>query len=173
VTQVNAREGASSLDVAEGEVRLARARQAFEEGLRDASQAGGQVLRRVVVPAVWGAALLGGALAILLLVRFARRRSPPLAVLRVVIEQRPAAAPILPAIGGALARFAIERMLAGAHETVPNNYAGSEPGADADGPSPSRVYQEHGRGDPGAPSRPHADSVVASMASNGGFDSIG
>lgn len=172
VTQVDTRKGSSSPDVAEGELRLARARQAFEEGLRDASHAGGRVLRRVVVPAVWGAALLGGALGILLLIRFARRRSATSEVLRVVIETRPAAAPILPAIGGALARFAIDRILAGAHESVWNNYSGGEPNADVDVPSRSHLSEEHGRGDAGVPSR-HADSAVASLASNGGFGPIG
>jgi uncharacterized membrane protein YsdA (DUF1294 family) len=134
MTEVEPRRNAKSREIVAGEARLANARVAFEAGLRDASAASGRALRKVV-PVLCGAALVGGAVGVLLLVRYARRKNQK-AVLRLTLDvpvvlelpvfermlfgdekptEKPTAKPILTAIGGAVLRFAIERLMAGLH----------------------------------------------------------
>jgi hypothetical protein len=64
------------------------------------------------VPALWGAALVGGTLLAFAILRLVRRPSSSPALLRVSIEPRFESRPLLPAIGGAVARLAVQRLLA-------------------------------------------------------------
>ena len=96
----------------EPEVRLARARLAFDQGLREASETGTRAARRLLVPALWGAALVGGTLLAIAFLRMTRRPSYSPALLRVSIEPRLQARSMLPALGGVVARFAVKRLLA-------------------------------------------------------------
>ena len=105
-------------NVRENEARLARARQAFDQGLREASEKGARAARRMIVPVLWGGALLGGALLAMAMLRLARRQGPGLALLRVYVQppEKPAssllqASTLLPALGGALARMAVQHFL--------------------------------------------------------------
>ena len=100
--------------VDEREERLARARLAFDQGLREASETGARAVRRLIVPALWGAALVGGSLLALAMLRLVRRPSARPALLRVSVEPRFAVGPLLPAIGGAVARLALQHFLAAA-----------------------------------------------------------
>jgi hypothetical protein len=109
-------------NVGENEARLARARRAFEQELREASEKGTRAARRLIVPVLWGGALLGGALLAMTILRLARRQPPPgFALLRVNIQ--PSVKPVgssvrslLPALGGALARLAVQHYLQPAPE---------------------------------------------------------
>ncbi|HEU4579168.1 MAG TPA: hypothetical protein VFS67_12980 [Polyangiaceae bacterium] len=104
------------------EARLARARLAFDQGLREASETGARAARRLLVPALWGAALVGGTLLAIAVLRMARRPAYSPALLRVSIEPRPKSNSVLPAIGGVIARFAVKRLLeAPAMSTGPQN----------------------------------------------------
>lgn len=98
--------------VDEREERLARARLAFDRGLRSATETGALAARRMIVPALWGAALVGGTLFAFALLRLVRRPSPRTALLHVSIEPHFGSRPLLPAIGGAVARLALQRFLA-------------------------------------------------------------
>jgi hypothetical protein len=116
VTQGDNKTKRESWSVADGEAEVARAKLAFEQGLREVSRAGTRAARRVSVPVVWGVALLGGAVALLGLVRMVRRR-PPQLVIRVSIEPGKSALPIwsaAPVLGSALARVALRRLTADA-----------------------------------------------------------
>jgi hypothetical protein len=93
------------------EAEVARARISFEEGLREASLVGTRAARKVVTPALVGLGLAGGALLVLALVRMARRPAADAAFIRIVVEPPRSAKRLLPAIGGALARWLIERQL--------------------------------------------------------------
>jgi hypothetical protein len=84
---------------------------AFDEGLREASETGARAARRLLVPALWGAALVGGTLLAIAVLRMARRPNYSPALLRVSIEPRLQSRSMLPAIGGAVARFAVKRLL--------------------------------------------------------------
>ena len=95
----------------EPEARLARARMAFDQGLREATETGARAARRLVVPALWGAALVGGTLLAIAVWRMARRPTYAPALLRVSIEPRLQSRSVLPALGGAVARFAVKRLL--------------------------------------------------------------
>lgn len=112
-------------NVGENEARLARARQAFEQGLRDASEKGTRAARRMIVPVLWGGALIGGALLAVTILRLARRQAPPgFALVRVNIQapEKPAGSSmrsLLPALGGALARLAVQHYLKPASEPLP------------------------------------------------------
>jgi hypothetical protein len=96
------------------EERLTRARVAFNEGLREASDTGARAARRLIAPALWGAALLGGSLLALAMLQVVRRPSARPALLRVSIEPRFEGRALLPAIGGAVARLALQHLLAAA-----------------------------------------------------------
>jgi hypothetical protein len=109
----------------EPEARLARARMAFDQGLREASETGARAARRLVVPALWGAALVGGALLAVAVLRMVRRPTYAPALLRVSIEPRLQSRSMLPAIGGAVARFAMKRLLEA--PAVPASSQGSTP----------------------------------------------
>ena len=124
-------------NVGENEARLARARQAFDEGLRDASEKGARAARRMIVPVLWGGALIGGALLAMAMLRLARRQAPGgLALLRVYVQppEKPArsflpASSLLPVIGGALARMAVQHFLKPAPEPLPPLAPGAVPQA--------------------------------------------
>jgi hypothetical protein len=85
---------------------------AFDEGLREATETGARAARRLVVPALWGAALVGGTLLAIAVLRMARRPTYSPALLRISIEPRLQSRSILPSLGSAFARFAVKRLLA-------------------------------------------------------------
>jgi hypothetical protein len=93
------------------EAEVARARLSFEEGLREASLVGTRAARRVVTPALVGLGIAGGALLVLALVRLARRPAPDAAWIRIVVEPPRTTKRLLPAVGGALARWLFERQM--------------------------------------------------------------
>jgi hypothetical protein len=97
--------------VDELEAEVARARISFEEGLREASLVGTRAARKMVTPALVGLGLVGGALLVLALVRMARRPASDAAFIRIVVEPPRSAKRLLPAVGGALARWLLERQL--------------------------------------------------------------
>jgi hypothetical protein len=105
------RNATTELDpIAASEARVALARQAFDDGVRHASEASGRVVRNVVVPALWGAAAVGGVIGLVLLVRFVRRTRAPAPSWRISVERGPVSAPLSNPILGALGRFALERV---------------------------------------------------------------
>jgi len=93
------------------EAEVLRARLSFEEGLREASLAGTRAARRVITPALIGAGLAGGALLLVALYRLTRRPPSDGALIRIVVEPPRTSRKLLPALGGALARWVIERQL--------------------------------------------------------------
>lgn len=93
------------------EAEVLRARLSFEEGLREASIAGTRAARRVLTPALIGAGLAGGALLLVALYRLTRRPPSDGAFIRIVVEPPRTSRKLLPAVGGALARWVIERQL--------------------------------------------------------------
>jgi hypothetical protein len=93
------------------EAEVLRARLSFEEGLREASIAGTRAARRVLTPALIGAGLAGGALLLVALYRLTRRPPSDGAFIRIVVEPPRTSRKLLPALGGALARWVIERQL--------------------------------------------------------------
>lgn len=95
------------------EAEVARARLSFEQGLREASRVGTRAARRMVTPALIGVGLAGGALLLLALVRLARRPASDAALIRIVVQTPRSPKRILPALGGAVARWLIERQLRG------------------------------------------------------------
>jgi hypothetical protein len=107
----------SPLGVEEGvdeiEAEVERARLSFEQGLREASRVGSRAARRAVTPALLGVGLAGGALLVLALVRLARRPVSDGALIRIVVETPRSSKRILPALGGAVARWWFERQLRG------------------------------------------------------------
>jgi len=114
VRQVDNKHGGGN-SIAESEKELARARLAFGEGLQAATEAGTRSLaaaRRLVVPALWGAALLGGAVAVFAVARLVCRRRRENALIRVVVQSARTERSLARTAGAALARLAIERLLA-------------------------------------------------------------
>jgi hypothetical protein len=103
------RGGSNGVD--EREQRLARARLAFDQGLREASETGARAARQLIVPALWGAALLGGTLLAFAMLRLVRRPNTRPALFHVSIEPHFASRPLLPVIGGAVARLAVRHWL--------------------------------------------------------------
>jgi hypothetical protein len=99
--------------VDEIEAEVARARLSFEQGLREASRVGARAARRLVTPALIGVGLAGGALLVLALVRLARRPPADGALIRIVVQTPRSPKRILPALGGAVARWLLERQLRG------------------------------------------------------------
>jgi hypothetical protein len=97
--------------VGELEAEVARARLSFEEGLREASVVGTRAARRVVTPALIGLGLAGGALLVLTLVRLARRPPADAAWVRIVVEPPRTTKRVLPALGGAVARWLFDRQM--------------------------------------------------------------
>ena len=95
------------------EAEVERARLSFEQGLREASRVGSRAARRMVTPALVGVGLAGGALLLVALARLARRPASDAALIRIVIETPRSPKRILPALGGALARWFIDRQLRG------------------------------------------------------------
>jgi hypothetical protein len=119
VTQGENKTKRGSWSVAEGEEEVARAKLAFDQGLREVSRAGTRAARRVSVPVAWGVALFGGTLALLALARMVRRRSSPQLVIRVSVEPNPGKSTLpiwsaAPMLGSALARLALRRLTADA-----------------------------------------------------------
>jgi hypothetical protein len=108
------RPNASSAGLKDGidarEAEVARARLSFEQGLREASRVGTRAARRVVTPALVGVGVVGGALLLLAVVRLTRRPSDG-ALIRVVIETPRSPKRVLPALGGAMLRWLLERQL--------------------------------------------------------------
>jgi len=147
----------------EPEARLARARTAFDQGLREASETGTRAARRLLVPALWGAALVGGTLLAIAFLRMTRRPSYSPALLRVSIEPRLQSRALLPALGGVVARFAVKRLLeapaifAGPQaSTLPEaRRTGSHRTGPTDSRSPDSRSRDHG-------SRPAASNGRAS-----------
>jgi len=130
VTQKEHVSSSNGWNVGENEARLARARQAFDQGLREASEKGARAARRMIVPVLWGGALIGGALLAMAMLRLARRQAPGPALLRVYVQppEKPAsslfaASSLLPALGGALARMAVQHFLKPAPELLPPDAA--------------------------------------------------
>ena len=120
------------------EARLARARQAFDAGLREASETGARAARRLLVPALWGAAVGGGALLAFGVLRLLRRPSAAPALLRVTIEPKFESRPVLPALGATLARLAVQRLLtAPASRTTAEHLTSTAPAAPAAGAAAS------------------------------------
>lgn len=111
-------------NVGGNEARLARARRAFDQELRVASEKGTRAARRMIVPVLWGGALIGGALLAMTIVRLARRQAPPgFALLGVNIHPsdkpvRSSVRSLLPALGGALVRLAVQHYLKPALESA-------------------------------------------------------
>ena len=95
------------------EAEVARARQSFEQGLREATRVGSRAARRVVTPALIGVGLAGGALLLLAAIRLARRPSSDGAFIRIVVEPPRSSRRLLPLIGTTLARWLLERQLRG------------------------------------------------------------
>lgn len=93
------------------EAEVARARVSFEEGLREASLVGSRAARKMVTPALVGLGLVGGALLVLAVVRLARRPASDAAFIRIVVQPPRSNKRLLPAVGGALARWLLERQL--------------------------------------------------------------
>jgi hypothetical protein len=93
------------------EAEVERARLSFEQGLREASRVGTRAARRVVTPALLGLGLAGGALLLLALARLARRPASDAALIRIVIETPRSPRRILPVLGGAVARWMLDRQL--------------------------------------------------------------
>jgi len=89
-----------------------RARLAFDQELRQASGKGVRAARRILVPALWGAALVGGTLLALAVVRALRRPPAQRALLRISVEPRRESRSLLLALGGVMARIAMQRALA-------------------------------------------------------------
>jgi len=95
------------------EAEVARARQSFEQGLREATRVGSRAARRVVTPALIGVGLAGGALLLLAAIRLARRPPSDGAFIRIVVEPPRSSRRLLPLIGTTLARWVLERQLRG------------------------------------------------------------
>src|SRR5262245_54680969 len=74
--------GARGWSLDDREERLARARLAFDQGVREVSEQGARAARRLLVPALWSAALIGGALLAVAVLRMVRRPAPERALLR-------------------------------------------------------------------------------------------
>lgn len=121
-----------ALDDIEAEVE--RARLSFEQGLREASRVGTRAARRVVTPALVGVGLAGGALLLLALARLARRPASGGALIRIVIETPRSPKRILPALGGVVARWLLDRQLR----------SGSPLGAFLSAVADQRAAREHG-----------------------------
>lgn len=134
-------------NVAERERRLAQARLAFDRGLREASEQSVRAARRLLVPALWGAAVVGGTLLAVALVRALRRPPAARALLRVSIEPRLPPKPLWPALGSAVARFAVQRLLASpgpealekVPPTAPDNLVGAPAASGHSGASNGRA----------------------------------
>jgi len=109
--------------------RAARARRVFDQDLREVSAAGTRAARRLVVPALWGAALLGGVVVAIGLIQLFRRPVQAPSLLRVSIEPPPRSRRLLPAVGGAVARFALQRFMA--QYSSPDQLATRRPSPDA------------------------------------------
>jgi len=136
---VTTRNDTTELDpIAASEARVALARQAFDDGVRHASEASGRVVRNVVVPALWGAAAVGGVIGLVLLVRSVRRTRGPAPSWRISVERRPASASLSHPVLGALGRFALEHA-ARALTALPAESGGPLPALQGAAPS--------GRGD--------------------------
>lgn len=111
--QVEKRFGAG-FSIADSENELERARLAFGQGLHEAADATTRAARRLVVPALWGAVLVGGAVTVFALARLVRRRQREHALIRVVVEPARSEPGLIRTAGAALARLALERLLASA-----------------------------------------------------------
>lgn len=111
--QVEKKFGAG-FSIADSENELARARLAFGEGLQEATEVGTRAAQRLVVPALWGAALLGGTVAVFALARLLRRRQRGHALIRIAVEPAATERSLVRTAGAALARLALERLLASA-----------------------------------------------------------
>jgi hypothetical protein len=130
------------------EAEVERARLSFEQGLREASRVGSRAARRMVTPALVGVGLAGGALLLVALARIARRPASDGALIRIVIETPRSPKRILPALGGALARWFIDRQLRGGGplgaflSAVADQRAAREPGRRSSESNPSfRRYE--------------------------------
>jgi hypothetical protein len=104
------RSNGAGMDDVEAEV--ARARLSFEQGLREASVVGTRAARRMMTPAIIGVGVVGGALLLMALVRLARRPRDG-ALIRIVVETPRSPKRMLPVVGGAVARWVLERQLRG------------------------------------------------------------
>jgi hypothetical protein len=104
--------------IADSENELAKARLAFGQDLREAAEVGSRATQRLLVPALWGAALVGGAVALFAVARLVRRRHREQALIRIVVGPPAAERSWLGAAGAALARLALERVLESASSTA-------------------------------------------------------
>jgi hypothetical protein len=99
-------------DFAAGVARVERAREAFGAELRGVSEVGSRALRGTLTRSLVGAALVGGAVGFVLLVRSARRARPRRMQLPGVAEAPSTSRRVLSALGAAVARFALEQLTA-------------------------------------------------------------
>lgn len=110
--QVDNKRGAG-FSIADTEDELARARVTFGEGLERATEPGERALgaaRRLVVPAMWAAVLVGGAVAVFAVARLLRRRRRAGSLIRIVVEPARIESGLVRPAGAALARLAMERI---------------------------------------------------------------
>lgn len=151
--QVDNNHGAG-FGIADSENELLRARLAFDEGLQAATEAVTQsraAARRLVVPAVWGAVAVAGAVALFAVARLMRRRHRGRALIRIVVEPARAERSLARTAGAALARLAIQRLLssvsdAGSAHASAESVSGERPaplGSDHLGPLDSSVVQRN------------------------------
>jgi hypothetical protein len=104
----------AGFSIADSENEVAQARLAFHEGLQAATEAGTRSLaaaRRFAVPALWGAVLVGGAVAVFTVARLVRRRRRENALFRIVVEPARSDKSLARTAGAAIARLALERLL--------------------------------------------------------------
>lgn len=111
-------------------------RPAFGERLPAATEAETPSLapmRRLVGPALWGAALVGGAVAVFAVARRVRRRQRGNALIRIVVQPSRTEKSLVRTAGAALARLAIERLLSSVSDAarahaLTSNVSGELPG---------------------------------------------
>lgn len=109
----------------------------FAEGLEAATEPEERSLgaaRRLVAPAIWGAVLVGGAVAVFAVARLVRRRHRASSLLRSVVEPARAESAWVRAAGAALARLAMDRLLSSVTDAAranafTANVSGELPGA--------------------------------------------
>lgn len=124
----------TTFSIADSENELARARLAFGQGVQALTEAGTRAARRLVVPALWGAVLVGGAVAVFAIARLVRRRQREHALLRIVMEPARTERGLARTAGAALARLAVERLLslaaaAAREKALTAGVSGERPGA--------------------------------------------
>lgn len=153
-------------DIRDSESEVARARLAFDPGLREATEAGGRAARRLVVPALWGIALAGGAFALFAVARLAKRRSREHALVRVVVEPLRSQRSLVRAAGAAALRLIAERLLSSMSTSMSGASRESYSMESVSGESPRALVAE-------PVTRLDSSSVQGNSASNGRRETFG